>query len=111
MPDDSTIHPENPPKIPDANQPSAISDLTRNPFSQVPIEITVSVGHARPLIRDLVGMGRDHVLALDRKIDDPVELYVGERMIARGILAELDDGEPGRLGVRLTEVAEPGKGL
>ena len=87
------------------------SGLAGNPFSQVPIEITVSVGHARPLIRDLLGIERDCVLALDRKIDDPVELFVGERMIARGVLTELDDGEPGRLGVRLTEVAEPGKGL
>ena len=76
-----------------------------NPFSQVPIEITICVGKARPLVRDLLRMGRDAVLALDRKVDDPVELYVGDRLIARGELQELDGDQAGQLAVRLTEVA------
>lgn len=82
-----------------------------NPFSQVPIEITISVGKARPLVRDLLRMGRDSVLALDRKVDDPVELYVGDRLIARGELQELDGDQPGQLAVRLTEVANLRGGL
>ncbi len=76
-----------------------------NPFTQVPIEITVSVGRARPLLRDLLRLKRDAVLSLDRKIDDPVELFVGDRLIARGELTELDASEGGGLAVRLTEVA------
>lgn len=82
-----------------------------NPFSQVPIEITISVGKARPLVRDLLRMGRDAVLALDRKVDDPVELYVGDRLIARGELLELDGDQTGQLAVRLTEVANLRGGL
>lgn len=82
-----------------------------SPFSQVPIEITVSVGKARPLVRDLLRMGRDAVLALDRKVDDPVELYVGDRLIARGELQELDGDQAGQLAVRLTEVANLRSGL
>ena len=35
-----------------------------NPFSQVPIEITISVGKARPLVKDLLRLSRDAVLAL-----------------------------------------------
>lgn len=76
-----------------------------NPFGQIPIEITVSVGRARPLLRDLLRLRRDAVLSLDRKIDDPVELYVGDRLIARGELTELDEADGGGLAVRLTEVA------
>ncbi|ESW62492.1 MAG: hypothetical protein Q27BPR15_00840 [Rhodobacter sp. CACIA14H1] len=81
-----------------------------NPFKQVPIEITVSVGKARPLVRDLLKLDRDAVLVLDRRVDDPVELFVGDRMIARGELLEAEDGT-GQLTVRLTEVASPGGGL
>jgi len=76
-----------------------------NPFTQVPIEITVSVGRARPLLRDLLRLKRDAVLSLDSKIDDPVKLYVGDRLIARGELTELDPSDGGGLAVRLTEVA------
>ena len=47
-----------------------------NPFGQVPIEVTISVGKARPLVRDLLRLSRDAVLTLDRRVDDPVELYV-----------------------------------
>lgn len=82
-----------------------------NPFSQVPIEITISVGKARPLVRDLLRMGRDAVLTLDRKVNDPVELYVGDRLIARGELQELDGDQAGQLAVRLTEVANLRGGL
>lgn len=86
------------------------SDAT-NPFVSVPIEIMVCVGKARPLIRDLVGLGQNAVLTLDRRIEDPVELYVGDRLVARGQLEELDGDKAGQLAVRLTEVADLQNGL
>lgn len=82
-----------------------------NPFSQVPIEITVSVGRARPLVRELLRLKKDAVLVLDRSVDDPVELYVGDKLIARGELQELDGEQAGQLAVRLTEVADLQNGL
>jgi len=74
-------------------------------FLGVPIEVTISVGKARPLVSELVELRRDSVLTLDSSISDPVELYIGDRLIARGELQELGD-DSGRLGVRLTEVAD-----
>lgn len=80
-------------------------------LAQVPIEVVISVGRARPPVRELLRLRRDSVLALDRRIDDPVELYVGERLIARGQLEELDGDRAGFLAVRLTEVADLQQGL
>jgi flagellar motor switch protein FliN len=74
-------------------------------FLGVPIEVTVSVGKARPLVSELVELRRDSVLTLDSTVDDPVEIYIGDRLIARGELQEIGD-DTGRLGVRLTEVAD-----
>lgn len=89
-----------------------MEDITdANPFSQVPIEVTISVGRARPLVRDLLRLSRDAVLQLDRRVDDPVELYVGDRLIARGELTELEGDNAGQLAVRLTEVANLRGGL
>ena len=45
--------------------PSLQAD-SKNPFSQVPIEITISVGRARPLIRELLQMGENAILPLAR---------------------------------------------
>lgn len=87
-------------------QPAETADTaSKNPLRNVPIEITVSVGRARPSVGDLLSLGENAVLPLDRRIEDPVELWVGDRLIARGELQELEGSEPGQLAVRLTEVA------
>lgn len=82
-----------------------------NPFAQVPIEITISVGKARPLVRDLLKLGQDAILPLDRRVEDPVELYIGDRLIARGELQEMEGENAGQLAVRLIEVANLRGGL
>ena len=82
-----------------------------NPFTQVPIENTISVGKARPLVRDLLRLKRDSILPLDRRVDDPVELYVGDKLIARGELTEMEGDHGGQLAVRLTEVVDLQNGL
>ena len=74
-----------------------------HPLRSLPVEVVVSVGRARPLVRDLLALGENAVLPLDRRVDDPVELWIGDRLIARGELMEAE-GEPGQLAVRLTEV-------
>lgn len=80
-------------------------------FSAVPIEIMISVGKARPLIRELLELGENAVLPLDTRVDDPVELYAGDKLIARGELEEMEGENKGRLSVRITEVADLGSGL
>ncbi|HOZ34047.1 MAG TPA: FliM/FliN family flagellar motor C-terminal domain-containing protein, partial [Tabrizicola sp.] len=50
-------------------------------------------------------------LPLDRRVEDPVELYVGDRLIARGELTSLEGENGGQLAVRLTEVANLRGGL
>ena len=77
-----------------------------SPLGAVPIEITVSVGKTRPVVRDLLRLERGSVLVLDKRVDDPVELYVGDRLIARGELEECEGDTSGQLAVRLTEVAD-----
>jgi flagellar motor switch protein FliN/FliY len=77
-----------------------------NPFTHIPIEIVISVGRAHPLVRDLLRLKPDAVLPLDRKVSDPVELFIGDKLIARGELEEIEGDPGGQLAVRLTEVAD-----
>lgn len=88
----------------DGQQPAAgVSGKLRS----VPVEIRVSVGRARPTISELMALGQDDVLPLDRRIEDPVELFIGDRLVASG---ELIEGEDGGLGVRITELADGSNG-
>jgi flagellar motor switch protein FliN len=78
---------------------------SRRAIFAVPVEVVVCVGKALPPIGELINMRRDAIIVLDRRIDDPVEIRIGDRVIARGELQELEDGS-GRLGVRMTEIVD-----
>ena len=98
--DEDEEKPEAP--ILERREASTSNGLKRAIF-EVPIEVVVSVGKARPLIGDLLTMGRNHLLPLDSRLEDPVELLVKDRVIAKGELTQIPDSE-GQLGIRLTEV-------
>ena len=89
---------------------SVLDQPSYRAFYSLPVEIVVCVGTARPPLGELLAMGNDAVILLDRRLDDPVDIRVGDRVIARGELQELEDGS-GRLGVRLTQIAGRGGGL
>lgn len=80
------------------------NNLKRAIFS-VPINVVVSVGTAHPLIGDLLRLEREDLLPLDSNLDDPVELRVNDRVIARGELTQSENGD-GKLSVRLTEIVD-----
>jgi flagellar motor switch protein FliN/FliY len=69
----------------------------------MPVTVAVSVGKARATIEELLAIGPKSILTLESKIDDPVDLLVGERVIARGRLVEL--GEAGAFGVEIIELS------
>lgn len=93
------------PEIVSSDDDKVYEHKRRRAIFTVPVGITVAVGRAKPLIGELLNMRREAIIPLDTKINDPVELWVGEHMIARGELQEMEDGS-GRLSVRLTEVVE-----
>ena len=84
---------------------------TSNLLHDLPVEVVISVGRARPMVKDLLALSENAVLPLDRRVDDPVELFVGGRLIARGQLEEVEGSDNGQLAVRLTEVAGTGLDL
>lgn len=93
------------------SDPQTPNSEKTNPFESIPIEVTVSVGRARPLIRDLLSMGENAVLMLDKRIEDPVDLFVGDQLVARGLLEEVEGEQAGQLAVRLTEIADLQNGI
>ncbi|GFE64395.1 FliM/FliN family flagellar motor switch protein [Litoreibacter roseus] len=73
----------------------------------VNVELKVSVGTARPTVKDLLSLQADAVLPLDKTLEDPVELFIGDRLIGRGHLEEAEGDVEGRLAVRITALGDP----
>lgn len=71
----------------------------------LPVTMQVVIGSARPTIAELLQMKDGTLLTLNSKIDDPVDLCIGGRVIARGELVETDPAT-GAIGVRLTEIVD-----
>ncbi len=69
----------------------------------LPVSITVCVGTARLTIEQLLALNADAILALDAAIEDPVELLIGDRIIAKGALVETEGDRPG-LGVKIVSI-------
>ncbi|MCA1776189.1 MAG: FliM/FliN family flagellar motor switch protein [Loktanella sp.] len=69
----------------------------------VDLRVQVILGHARMPISQLLKLSRGSVIELDRKIGEPVDVVINDRLVARGDLVKLD-GE--RIGVTLTEIVK-----
>jgi flagellar motor switch protein FliN/FliY len=71
-----------------------------NPLYAVRIRLRVCVGHAEITVGDLLAAREHQVLVLDRSIDEPVELMLEGKVVARGQLVAVD----GAFAVRITEL-------
>jgi flagellar motor switch protein FliN/FliY len=90
--------------MPDA--PQSVAGLPGT-LRSVPVEVRVSVGRVRPSISDLLSLGQEDILPLDRRVEDPVELFIGDRLIAYGELVEAEDGT---LGIKIIELLDGANG-
>lgn len=69
----------------------------------LPVRIVVSIGAAKITVQQLLELSKETVIDLEQLIDDPVDIYVGDRMIAKGELVEATENENG-IGVKLLEI-------
>lgn len=68
----------------------------------VPIQIDVVLGDIRMPVNDLLKMSENDILALEKQTTDLIEIFVSNRLMARGRLIVAD----GQLGVSLTEIVD-----
>lgn len=68
--------------------------------SDVPLQVTVEIGSARMLLRDVLQLEAGSVVALDRDTGELADVLVNGRLVARGDVTAADD----RIAVRIVEV-------
>ncbi|SIQ02836.1 flagellar motor switch protein FliN/FliY [Rhizobium sp. RU35A] len=69
----------------------------------IPITVEIVLGTSRMQVSGLMGLEEGAIIALDKKIGEPVEITVNGRRIARGEITVLENDDT-RFGVKLTEV-------
>lgn len=82
---------------------AAGNDKYRRSIYSVPVTVTVSIGRMRLSVSEVLGLEAESVVPLTSRIDDPVDLTVDNKVIAKGELIETGSGG---LAVRLTEIME-----
>ena len=69
-------------------------------IESVPVKISAVLGKTKIDVAQLKELGGGAIIELDRKVGEPIDLYVNDRLIARGELVMVD----GALGVTMTEI-------
>ncbi|WP_411288080.1 flagellar motor switch protein FliN [Phenylobacterium sp.] len=70
----------------------------------VPVNISAVLGRASLSVAQLLQLGQGSVLELDRKVGEAIDIYVNNRLVARGEVVIVDE----RLGVTMTEIIKDG---
>ncbi len=69
----------------------------------VPVTVSVVLGKATMQVNQLLKLGRGAVVELDRRLGEAIDIYVNNRLVARGEVVMIDDN---RLGVTMTEIVK-----
>ncbi len=78
------------------------SDLA--PVFDVPVNISAVLGRANMSVAQLLQLSAGSILELDRKVGEAIDIYVNNRLVARGEVVVVDE----RLGVTMTEIIKDG---
>ena len=69
----------------------------------VPVRVSVVLGRTRMAVSELLKLDTGTVIELDRQVGEAVEIFINDRLVARGEIVLVED----RLGVTMTEIIKP----
>jgi len=84
---------------------AGFTDMPRNARDleavyDIPVQVSAVLGKATMQVSQLLKLGRGAVVELDRKVGEAIDIYVNNRLVARGEVVVVED----RLGVTMTEI-------
>lgn len=66
----------------------------------IPLQVSAILGRAEMKVNQLVKLSRGTVIELDKKIGEPIDMYVNDRLVAKGEIVLIDN----KIGITLTEI-------
>ena len=89
----------------DTNESAVTAAADLEAVFDVPVQVSAVLGRARMDVGQLLNIGPGTVLELDRKVGEAIDIYVNNRLVARGEVVLVED----KLGVTMTEVIKAEK--
>lgn len=74
----------------------------------IPVTVSAVLGKSTMQVSQLLKLGRGAVVELDRKIGEAIDIYVNNRLVARGEVVMVGEN---RLGVTMTEIVKADRGI
>lgn len=93
-----------PAAIAEDEEPKTAADLA--PVYDVPVRISAVLGKTKINVNELLALSRGSILELDRKVGEAIDIYVNNRIVARGEVVIIDE----QLGVTMTEIIKESGG-
>ena len=69
----------------------------------IPLEVRVELGRSKMLVNDLLQLGQGSIVELDKKAGELIDIYVSNKLLARGEVVVLEE----KFGIRLTDIISP----
>lgn len=82
--------------------PGEIQKKDIDAIYDIPVQISAVLGKSTMQVSQLLKLGRGAVVELDRKVGEAIDIYVNNRLVARGEVIVVED----RLGVTMTEIVK-----
>ena len=84
---------------------AASENMSLETVYDIPVQITVVLGKTSMQVNQLLKLGRGAVIELDKKVGEPIDIFVNNRLVARGEVVVVED----RIGITMTEIIKPEK--
>jgi len=68
----------------------------------IPVQVSAVLGRSNMQVSQLLKLGRGAVVELDRRVGEPIDVYVNNRLVARGEVVVVED----KLGITMTEIVK-----
>lgn len=89
--------------LPEGEQRRSATDLAA--VYDVPVTVQAVLGKSAMEVSELLKLGRGAVVELDRKVGEAIDIYVNDRLVARGEVVLVEE----RLGITMTEIIKSGQ--
>ncbi|MEE9613102.1 MAG: flagellar motor switch protein FliN [Desulfatiglandales bacterium] len=85
------------------NESSPMDKYDLDLILDIHLDVSVELGRVKMLVNDLLKLGQGSIIELNKSVGEPLEIYINNKLIARGEVVVMDE----RFGIRVTDIISP----